>query len=147
LKYKYKPFPLHRPHPAFPGQTEFWRPVINVALVYGRNNPSAPFECVVDTGCDYCLFHAGIGEAIGIDVRSGPSDPVSGLTRGMKSDFFFHRVRLMVAGDAITITAGFSYDLSVGGLLGQSGFFDHFTCTFDFTPHPPEFEVKRITRN
>ena len=40
----------------------------------------------------------------------------------------------------------FAYGLSATGILGQIGFFDHFIVTFDWTPHPPCFDVQTISR-
>jgi len=145
LKYPYKSYPFN--HPAFPKQDRVWRPALNVSLIYRHGKPCKPFECIVDSGLDYCLFHGAIGDAIGIDVKSGATSSIKGLAQGMGAEFYFHKVRLLVAGEVLEITAGFSYQLSVAGLLGQTGLFDNFIVTFDFTPHPPLVEVQRIRRN
>jgi len=84
---------------------------------------------------------------MGIDITSGITSTIKGMSHGMGAEFYFHKVRLLVAGEALEITAGFSHQLSVAGLLGQSGFFNNFIVTFDFTPHPPSFDIQRIDRN
>jgi len=82
-----------------------------------------------------------------MNVRSGTVGPLGGVIGGSRGDVYYHKIRMMVAGESLEIKAGFSYELSVPALLGQIGFFDNFTVSFDNTPHPPCFEVNRIQRN
>lgn len=82
-----------------------------------------------------------------MDVRKGIEGPFGGATGGSGGKAYYHNIRLVAAGDSLEIRAGFSYELSVPGLLGQIGFFDNFIVTFDNTPDPPCFEVHRIQRN
>lgn len=44
----------------------------------------------------------------------------------------------------VRIEAGFTDKLPVAGLLGMSGFFEHFKITFDPSAIPPGFELERI---
>ncbi len=101
----------------------------------------------MDTGSPYCLFHAQVGDALGMDVRSGIEGPLGGVIGAAQGKVYYHSIRLYVSGEYLNIKAGFSYELSVPALLGQNGFFDNFIVTFDNTPHPPCFEVNRIQRN
>ena len=86
-----------------------------------------------------------MGEAVGIDVRAGKQYDLGGVTQGMRSTYYFHPVKLYIAGSYIETMVGFSYDVSVAGLFGYLGFFDNFIVTFDDTPHPPQFGIERIT--
>jgi hypothetical protein len=72
---------------------------------------------------------------------------VGGISGQMKIAFYFHKVKLLAGGESFDIQAGFSDQLAVAGLLGQVGFFENFSVTFDYTPHPPCFEIQRIPRN
>lgn len=107
---------------------------------------SKRFEAVVDTGSDYCLFEARIGETIGIKIKSGSEGDLGGVIVGPRTKIYYHNVKLLVGVDMVEIKAGFSWDLSEN-LLGQNGFFSNFLVTFDPSPHPPCFEIQRVHRN
>ena len=101
----------------------------------------------MDSGSDYCLFHASIGESLGMDVKSGIAGSLGGAIGGARGELYYHRIRLFAAGESYDLVAGFSSTLSVPALLGQIGFFDNFTVTFDYTSHPPCFDLQKIPRN
>ena len=82
-----------------------------------------------------------------MDIKSGIPGNLGGVIGGVKGELYYHKVRLIAAGESYDITAGFSSTLSVPALLGQVGFFDHFIVTFDYTPQPPCFDVEKIQRN
>lgn len=63
----------------------------------------------------------------------------SGETAG-----FLHYVTLTIAAQTFQSPVVFAYGISTTGILGQSGFFDHFVATFDWTPNPPCFDLQRI---
>ncbi len=84
---------------------------------------------------------------MGIDMRSGPETPLGGAIGGHAGKVYYHKVKMLVAGESIEILAGFSPNLSVAALLGQMGFFDNFVVTMDYTPDPPCLELRRIYRN
>jgi hypothetical protein len=109
--------------------------VLPVKIIYNHAT-SARFETVVDTGSDYCLFHASIGASIGIKILSGPEGDLGGVISGTRSKVYYHNVKLVVGTDIVEIKAGFSWDLSEN-LLGQIGFFDNFIVTFDPSLHRP----------
>jgi hypothetical protein len=90
------------------------------------------------------LFHAGIGVAHGLKLKEGRRGPLAGVVGGSFGDVYYHKVKLAVAGCILQVTAGFSEDLAVAGLLGRHGFFEHFSVLFDPTHDPPGFEINRI---
>ncbi|MBI2539637.1 MAG: hypothetical protein HYW04_07555 [Deltaproteobacteria bacterium] len=145
MRVNFKPFPI-APHPAFPSQTVQWRPILNVVMFY-QHARSRRIEAIVDSGSDYCLFHASIGESLGIITRGGIPASVGGVIGGVKGELYYHRIRLLAAGESYDIMAGFSPTLSVPALLGRVGFFDNFIVAFDNTPDPPCFDVQKIQRN
>lgn len=123
-----------------------WWPVLNVVL-FSHHNRTRPIEAIVDSGCQNCLFHADIGQAIGIDVTSGPDGPLGGVIGDAMGKVYYHKVKMLVAAEYIDIIAGFSPQLSIAALLGQIGFFDNFVVTMDYTPDPPFLDLHRIYRN
>lgn len=120
------------------------RPVIPIKL---KNSETSMFyEVLVDSGADLCIFDAEIGEALGINVKSGEKKEVFGVG-GKASVFFLHKVEIEVGGWSYKINAGFMPDV-VGrvmpyGLVGQKGFFDNFIVKFDLLKE----EIDLKTRN
>lgn len=119
--------------------------MLSVQIIHNHVK-SKRFEAVVDTGSDYCLFHAGIGAAMGIKIHNGPEGDLGGVIGGPRSKVFYHNVKLVVGTDIVDIKAGFSWDLT-SNLLGHFGFFSNFLVAFDPTYEPPCFEVQRVRHN
>src|SRR3989338_10504396 len=118
------------------------RPVIPIKLINGKGEIG--YEVLVDSGADLCIFSEAIGEAIGIDVRKGKQKEVFGIG-GKASVFFVPSVEIEVGGWPYKIEAGFMPDVAGRvmsyGVVGQVGFFEHFTVKFDLFKE--ELEVKR----
>jgi predicted aspartyl protease len=87
------------------------------------------FEAIIDSGATRCIFHDAIAAHLGIDVRTGTREITSGI--GGQVELWLHPIKLHIPGGAVNITAGFREGLPVAGLLGMSGFFEHFHVTFD----------------
>ena len=144
MKYSYKAFPLSHTDPVT--KLDYaWRPVLRVFISHNGKR-SAPLESLVDTGAGHCVFDAEIADGLGIPVRKGQEVAFSGIARGAETIGYLHMVTLTVAAQNYDAPIVFAYSLSTTGVLGQIGFFDHFIVTFDWTPHPPCFDVQRIPR-
>ena len=129
MNFKYSKFSA-QPSEAFPNLTEVWRPVIPVKIVH--KDKEFGYLALVDSGADFCIFHASIGELLGLSIKSGKTSPLYGVTSG-KGEVFYHQLELEVGGWKIKSKVGFSYDLSYPlGILGQKGFFEFFSIVFDF---------------
>jgi hypothetical protein len=111
-----------------------------------RGERAVRVEGIVDSGSHCCLFHWRIGELLGLDVARGVRDTVLGALRSPRSEVFYHRLRMDVAGESLDILAGFSRDALQPCLLGRDGFFDHFRITFDPETSPPGLEIDRVQR-
>lgn len=92
------------------------------------------------------MFHADIAKGHGLNIESGEPGPLAGAVGGSKGIVYYHRVKLVVQGDIISIMAGFSPALSVAAILGRHEFFEHFVVTFDPCNKPPGLELTRIHR-
>lgn len=138
MKFHYKKFILEKPTRL--GRV-LLRPILPVQIE--RNGKKIGYEALVDSGADFCIFHAVIGEIIGIDIKEGITWEFGGITGG-KSIAYFHKIKISVGGWPHEITAGFSYDLppSGFGVLGQIGFFDKFIIKFDFQKEIFELKPK-----
>lgn len=121
------------------------RPVIPVKLRHKA--AEIEYEVLVDSGADLCLFDAEIGEAIGIDMKSGKQRIVTGVG-GKSSIYFVHTVEIEVGGWLHKIEAGFMSNVAGNvipyGLVGQRGFFDIFVVKFDLLKE--EIELKTRVR-
>ena len=93
-------------------------PVLNISIIAGDKS-SKRFEAVVDSGSALCLFHAEIGRALGLEIEDGERDTLGGVVDGSVSDVYYHKIKLRVISETISITAGFSEDLSVAAILGR----------------------------
>ncbi len=102
---------------------------VNIALLEKNAPRSKRFEAIIDSGASRCIFHADIGRAIGLDISRGAVETTLGVAG--PTNTYLHDVCLYVPGGIINVSAGFSADLPLAGLLGMQGFFDAFRITFD----------------
>ncbi len=118
------------------------RPVIPVEITY--KNQIVPCEVLVDSGADFCIFDAQIGELLGIDIESGERQEVAGIT-GVKEPYYVHEVTINVGGQNFYIKAGFLDNIArLGyGVVGQKGFFDTFIVKFDLLKEEIELKERK----
>jgi hypothetical protein len=138
LNFPYKSYPLRKG-----GQD--WCAILNVQISNPAKHspPTKRFEALLDSGASRCLFHSNFGTAIGLDIEKGEVEETVGVS-GKPTITYLHPISLHVMGSIIKITAGFSDDLPLGGLLGRAGFFENFKVTFDPSSDPPGFDIERI---
>jgi len=141
----YQVVPLKKPIAGLSGVAQTWYPTIKVAIIF-EHATSKRFEAVVDSGSALCLFHADIGKAIGLRLKTGEQGSLGGVVGGSTGEVYYHRVKLKVLCDIIPIMAGFSEQLSVAAILGRHGFFENFTVTFDPCYNPPGLILERVGR-
>lgn len=107
------------------------RPVIPIEVGYGEK--VIRYFALIDSGADMNLFHGEIADLLGIRLESGLKGEVSGITEGESQIFYTHPITIKIGNDTYKSEAAFMPTLSRNGhgLLGQSGFFNLFTVTFD----------------
>jgi hypothetical protein len=112
--------------------TELLKPIIPIGLLL--NDKLIRYEALIDSGADFNIFNAEIGELLGINIRSGKKVKFSGIA-GEPFEVYLHNLTLEVGGWQYKIVAGFSYQISPYGfgILGQKGFFDLFRIKFIFS--------------
>ena len=115
-------------------------PLIRVHLINRQTKQMFPdYTSLVDSGASLCIFHAAIGEKIGLNIQSGRKGILKGVTVGTGVQFI-HEISLVCGSHSFNTEVGFSYDLDMPwGLLGQQGFFDKFRVCFDKSKS--EFEI------
>jgi len=120
------------------------RPVISITLKH--NGIEIGYEVLVDSGADLCIFHAQIGEAIGIDIKTGKLQQVDGVG-GKSSIYYLHKLMVTVGGHAREIEAGFMPNVGINtmlyGLVGQHGFFENFIVKFDLQKEEVELKMRQ----
>ena len=132
LKYDYLKFNA-KPSEALPRRFSVSRPVVPIQLIKGQDK----IKClaIIDSGADYCVFHASLGEVIGLTIESGKLDHFSGVPGQQQLAAYFHDIEIEVGGYKFDCWAGFSRDIEAlpYGILGQLGFFSLFDIRFDYT--------------
>ena len=143
MNFKYKKFPVDPANCPFPNRKSAFRPVIQIDL----DGVSVKFGYLVliDSGADYCIFHAQIGELLGLDIKSGKPLVFHG-TSGEPQTAYFHEITFKIGGFSHKCEVGFSDDMKKlpYGLLGQDGFFDRWIVKFEH--HKENVELKEIAR-
>ena len=115
------------------------RPIIPITLFYGKQ--FVIYEALVDSGADFCIFHADIAKILTIPLTKGQKRQVGGITGKLKT-YYLHPITISIGGIKKSIEVGFSsYIADFGhGVLGQNGFFDLFIVKFDLLKE--EIELK-----
>lgn len=126
VKIPYKKFPLHGGGVTYSATLN-----VNIALPAQNAPRTKRFEAVIDSGASRCIFHAGIGRSIGLEIEKGIVEETLGISGISRT--YLHDISLFAPGGILSIRAGFSEDLPIAGFLGMNGFFDHFRVVFDPT--------------
>lgn len=129
------------PDPAFPGRFELKRPI--VALLLTRGDCQVVVFAVVDSGADLCVFPASLATRLEITLPNGKASAFSGSGETSQMAYFAQIQATILPMDSPSIGpdqepltfplyAGFCETIEhVGmGLLGQEGFFSHFSVSF-----------------
>lgn len=132
MDFRYKKFPRDQSNNPFPHNKSALRPVVQID--FETDNGSFGYLVLIDSGADYCIFHASIGEILGLDIKSGKPLTFFG-TSGEPQKAYFHKITFKVGGNSHTCFVGFSYDMEklAYGILGQDGFFDSWNVKFEYS--------------
>lgn len=143
MNFRYRKFPVDSKNCPFPNKKSSLRPVVQID--FETENGKFGYFVLIDSGADYCLFHASIGEELGLDVKSGKPLTFYG-TSGEPQKSYFHKITFKIGGHDHTCEVGFSYEMEklAYGILGQDGFFDKWSVKFEY--HKENVEIKEIPR-
>lgn len=138
MKFRYKKFC------SIDGRVVF-RPVIPIELIY--KNKTQRYEALIDSGADFCIFHADIGSFLGIPIIKGRVEDIGGIS-GIPARSFIHSIQIGIGGTKIDADVRFSGEIAPFGfgVLGQVGFFDKFVVKFDFQKKVIEIVPKQIKK-
>ena len=130
MKYKYKNY-----------GPETLRPVIRIEI--SHNQRTVPYEVLIDSGADICIFDEDVAIILGINMVKGIRREVIGVT-GIPQYYYLHAVSLNVGNVKYQTEVGFmKLSNQVFGIVGQKGFFDRFIVKFDL--NKKEVELKERT--
>jgi len=118
------------------------RPIIRIEVAFGEEK--IPYLALIDSGADFSIFDAHIGELVGIDVKSGIPVVFAGAEKSRGSLAYLHEVDVKVGTEKLETKVAFSYNVADNGhgLLGQRGFFEHFVVKFDYAKKEIELKPK-----
>lgn len=141
MKFNYFKFPLAIRSDFF--GANIFKPIIPIELIFNKH--AIRYAALIDSGADFCIFDAEIGEALGIDIHSGNREVFGGVQEAGVAEAFFHEIMLNVGGWNHKTIIGFSYDIAKHGygILGQKGFFDIFVVKFDFLKEEVELKERK----
>lgn len=100
---------------------------------------------MIDSGADFNIFHAEIGEAIGINITDGEEIDFGGIQSRVGAKGYFHDVTLVIGGHTYDARVAFSWDIAEHGhgVPGQKGFFEQFKIIFDYAKEDIEIRPRR----
>lgn len=107
----------YRPIPGIDSSTFF--PAVSVGLI--GPNAAEDLLAIVDTGAMFSLFNGERAKSIGLDLASGKSIRLTGLSGAMSARL--HRVTLEILGTAISCEVAFSEWPIRRELLGRHDLF------------------------
>ncbi len=144
MYFKYKKFPVNPDNHPFLNQKSILRPVIQID--FDTELGKLGYLVLIDSGADYCTFHAIVAERLGLDVKKGKELTFYG-TSGQPQIAYFHKISFKVGGHPHECEVGFSYDMDKlpYGLLGQYGFFNKWSIKFEY--HKENVEIKEISNH
>jgi len=105
-------------------KVEVFRPTVPIAISY-QGKPSFDFQALVDSGSDRNLFPAGLGESVGIAIKSGRLRKIQGIGKDNLINAYTHKVKIIICSTIFDSEADFSYEQQYP-LLGRDGFFSLF---------------------
>lgn len=116
------------------------KPIIPIKI--SKSDTILQYSVLIDSGADFCIFDAGIGEYLGLNIKSGIEVQFGGIQSFGGAKAYIHKVDLEIGGHQFKIETGFSYDISKNGygILGQKGFFNLFSVRFDLQKE--DIEIK-----
>lgn len=98
---------------------------------------------IVDSGADHCVFPRSFMQPLGLDPLVAPVERISGVG---SSDVPTHFADVTIDLQGLVqfpVYAGFTsgLDQTGVGLLGQTGFFERFKITFDYSKKMYSIEI------
>jgi|SRR5579862_3309724 len=109
------------------------RPVIPIEFSLPKDDTTISHAVLVDSGADWSVINAEIGEALGLKIENDRPMPFRGIS-GKEETGYVHMVQLNVKGNKFVVPVIFARSLSDDrySIVGQVGFFDQFDIQFRY---------------
>ncbi len=118
----------------------FYRPLVRVTLRYRRSE--VDYLALLDSGADFNIFHSDIAKILKINLKNVKQKTTfGGIQRSdVKATAYPVSMEIGINNDFVKTLVSFSDEISLDGygVLGQQGFFSHFSVQF-------EYATKKIT--
>lgn len=106
-------------------------PIIPLKVYSEEANTYLSYGGIVDSGAEYCMFDAQIGEAMGLVIEEGQEVTLKGPD-GSAFKAYLHDVVYQVGDHQRSASIAFTYNMAPGtGILGREGFFNFFIVEID----------------
>jgi hypothetical protein len=86
MKFRYQKITAKKSE-AFPERKFILRPVIPVILEH--KDKKVGYWALIDSGADYNIFHAAVGEILGLDIKSGKREIFGGINAEKLTAYFY----------------------------------------------------------
>lgn len=140
MKFKYRKINL-------PVKSDFlgksiFKPIIPIKIY--RSNAFLQYAALLDSGADFCIFDAEIGQYLGLNIKSGTEIQFGGVQNLGGAKAYVHKVGIEIGGHRFDADVAFSFDIAKHGygILGQKGFFDVFQVQFDLKKETVELKPR-----
>lgn len=106
-------------------------PIIPVEVYSEETNTYLAYGGIVDSGAEYCMFDAQIGEAMGLIIEEGTVIDLKGAD-GSIFRAYLHEVNYQIGSYRRSTSIAFTHSMAPGtGILGREGFFNFFIVEID----------------
>lgn len=141
MKFRYSKLALAEPDEFFGNY--LLKPIIPVRL--SHQGQQIDYAALIDSGADFNIFDAQIGELLGLNIEDGTPVEFVGVQQAPASHTWIHQVKITIDGWEHETAIGFSYDIAKYGygLLGQQGFFNLFVVKFDLLKEEIELKPRK----
>lgn len=110
-----------------------FRPIVPVEITSPATKNTINHAVLIDSGADWCVINAEIGEALGIKIENDKPHEFKGIS-GKVETGYVHIVTLGVKGVKFNTPVIFAKALAEDrySIVGQVGFFDQFDIRFSY---------------
>ncbi|HWY79294.1 MAG TPA: hypothetical protein VNW29_02960 [Candidatus Sulfotelmatobacter sp.] len=110
----------------------YYRPIIDIKLKH--EGKEVNYAVLLDSGSDFNIFHSDVAKLLGIDISGLKPFSFGGVKKGVSCVGYSAGVEIEVNGITFKAAVLFTSDFSDNGyaIVGQRGFFEHFTVIFDY---------------
>ena len=122
-----------------------WKPLplIPIRVFDETGDSSLEILALLDSGADKSLFNAEIAKVLKIDLSTASEENFTGIEGGvLKAKVKTIHLQMVRDTEIFEVPIGFIENVGFSAILGQEGFFDKFSITFN--REKLEIEIKKV---